>query len=227
MSRRVAVLRPEPGNAATCARARAAGLDVTALPLFVVEPLPWIPPDPAEHDALLLTSANSVRHAGAGLSAFARLPVLAVGAATADAARMAGLDVMMAGSHDAAALIADSGARWHRLLHLGGRETTIAAGGIVTRSILVYASVARPVDDAAIAGLAGAVPLLHSARAAATFAALADRAGLDRATMAVAAISDAVAVAAGAGWAAVAIAPAPTDAALIAAAARLAAKLAD
>lgn len=227
MSRRVAVLRPEPGNAATCARARAAGLDVTALPLFAVEPLSWTPPDPADHDALLLTSANSVRHAGPGLGAFATLPVLAVGAATADAAQAAGLDVMMTGSSDAAALIAGAGARWHRLLHLGGQETGIVVGGTVTRSIPVYASVAQPIDDAAIAGLAGGVLLLHSVRAAATFAALADRAGLDRTTMAVAAISDGVAAAAGAGWRAGAIAPAPTDTALIATAACLVAKLAD
>lgn len=216
MTRRVAVLRPEPGNAATCARVVAAGLAVIALPLFVVEPLPWTPPDPAGFDGLLLTSANSAAMAGPGLRVLSALPVLAVGTATARASAAAGLDVMMTGTSDAAALIAEAAARgFCSLLHLGGRETTVSASGIVARSVPVYASVARDVGDSAVAALAGSVALLHSARAAQRLAMLLDRSGIARKDVDLVAISHAVAQAAGSAWRSVAVAPAPTDAAII------------
>ena len=83
--KRLAVLRPEPGARATVERARAMGLDAFAMPLFKVEAVAWDVPDPNEFDALLLTSANAVRHGGAGLRRVLDSPVHAVGEATADA----------------------------------------------------------------------------------------------------------------------------------------------
>ena len=219
MTRAVVVLRPEPGNAATVARCRAAGLEVVALPLFTVVPLDWGVPDPAAFDALLLTSANAVRHAGPGLASLRALPVLAVGSATARAAAEAGLGVTLTGISDAAAVVAEAAAAGtRRALHLGGRETTVAAAGIVARSIAVYASEPRDVDLTALAQLAGSTALLHSARAGAWFGTLIDKAGLARRSIAIAAISPAVAAAAGDGWAGLAVASTPDDAALIAAA---------
>jgi uroporphyrinogen-III synthase len=207
-----AVLRPEPGNAATAARLAAAGFgDVLRLPLFAVRPVAWTAPDGA--DALVLTSANAVRHAGAGLAGLRHLPVLAVGAATAAAARAAGLTVAWTGQGDASAL-AEPLRRHARPLHLAGREHR-ALPGVETR--VVYASAAVAPEAGALAACAGRVALLHSARAAAAFAGLVDRAGIR-----VAALSEVVAAAAGPGWAAVAIAAAPTDAALVAAARALA-----
>ena len=50
---RVLVLRPEPGNAETCARLRARGIDAVGMPLFAVVPVDWTCPDPAAFDALL------------------------------------------------------------------------------------------------------------------------------------------------------------------------------
>ncbi|OYY79582.1 MAG: uroporphyrinogen-III synthase [Sphingomonas sp. 28-62-20] len=223
MSRRVAVLRPEPGNATTCARARAIGFDVVALPLFAIEALPWTPPDATDHDALLLTSANTLRMGGSGLRAFRSLPVFAVGAATGDAARTAGFDVMATGTRDAAALLDHAaGLGIARALHLGGAETTIRVGGPVGRSIAVYRSVPRVLAPDALAVLGGSVALLHSPRAAHQLGTLLDASGIARATIAIATLSDAVAAVAGAGWASVAIAATPTDAALLAAAQRLA-----
>lgn len=216
MTLRVAVLRPEPGNAATCARVAAHGLEVVALPMFAVAAIDWTPPDPRDHDALLLTSANTVRTAGEGLGRFAHLPVLAVGEATAAAARAAGLDVKMAGAGDAASLIAAiSEEPFSHVLHLGGRETTVRIGTVVTRSIAVYASDPVPIDAATLRRLAGCVALLHSARAAARLGALLDNAAIDRSDLTIAAISAAVAEAAGIGWRSVAIATAPNDAALL------------
>ena len=62
---KVVVLRPEPGASATLARAKAAGIDAVAIPLFEVVPVAWDAPDPSSVDALLLTSANAARHGGA------------------------------------------------------------------------------------------------------------------------------------------------------------------
>lgn len=211
-----AVLRPEPGNSATAARLRALGHRVVQLPLFEVAPLGWSPPDPAGFDALLLTSANAVRHAGPGLAELEALPVLAVGAATAAAARAAGLTVAITGTADAAALI--GAAQGHaRLLHLSGQETTVSGDERVAQAIPVYASNPRTVTATELQTLAGTTALLHSARAAQLLGDLVDAAGIDRATIALAALSPAVAAAAGDGWARIAIAAAPTDSALIAA----------
>ena len=119
MTRLLAVLRPEPGNAATAARIEALGLRAIRLPLFAVRALDWIRPDPATHDALVLTSANAIRFGGAGLAVIRHLPVLAVGPKTAEIARAAGFDVMAVGDGDAAALIALAEARGiDRALHL-------------------------------------------------------------------------------------------------------------
>ena len=57
------ILRPQPGADETAARARTLGLEPVVAPLFTIRPLAWEPPDPAEFDAVLLTSANAARHA--------------------------------------------------------------------------------------------------------------------------------------------------------------------
>ncbi|MBA3879088.1 MAG: uroporphyrinogen-III synthase [Sphingobium sp.] len=219
MTRRFAVLRPEPGNAATRARLRAGGHDAIALPLFEIVGLPWTPPDPADFDALVLTSANAVRAAGPALAAFTQLPTFAVGAATARAATAAGMTLAATGDDDAEALIAAAArAGVARALHLGGRETRVVATGIVAASIAVYGSDPLPVDHAALAAIIGATALVHSPRAAERLRALVDEHGLGRGTIAIAALSPAVARAAGSGWARVSIARQPSDVALIEAA---------
>ena len=93
MTRPIAVLRPEPGNAATVTRVTAAGWRAIALPLFVVRPLAWTAPDPSDFDGVLFTSANAVRHGGEELSQLTGLPAFAVGENSAQAARGAGFDV--------------------------------------------------------------------------------------------------------------------------------------
>ena len=211
------VLRPEPGNAATAARLARSGIAVRCCPLFIVRPIAWSPPDPRRYDALLLTSANAIRHAGAGLSDVAGVPVLAVGEATARAASAAGLAIALVGTSDAATLVAEARSTGsQRLLHLSGRDHgTLPAVDQIT----VYASDLRPVVAEEVAAWRGHVALLHSPRAARRLAALVDEDG--RAGMAIAALSPAVAKAAGTGWAAVHIAPTPTDPALIATATQL------
>ena len=218
MSDTLAVLRPEPGNTATSERIEALGFRVIRLPLFGIRALEWTPPDPADHDALLLTSASAIRFGGPGLAVLQHLPVLAVGPTTAQIARAAGFDVLAAGDVDAAALIALAAARGiSRALHLAGRHRTLEAGGPVSRIIPVYASEDAPISEAQIESLRGSVALLHSARAARRLGALADQHGVPRSSIGIAALSLAVAAAAGPGWSAIATATAPTEAALIAA----------
>jgi len=215
VTRRIAVLRPEPGNAATVARVTAAGWQAIALPLFAVRPLAWSAPDPADFDAVLFTSANAARHGGAALASLRGLPAFAVGENSAQAARAAGFDVKAAGGGDAAAIIAQARSLGHaRLLHLGGQERAVDLPG----AIAVYAGDPLPIDGADVAGLAGAVALLHSARAARRLAELVDSAGMARDALALVAISPAVAEAAGTGWRAAATAAIPRDDAMIAAA---------
>lgn len=218
--RPLAVLRPEPGNKATCERIRAGGGIPLALPLFIVRPLEWRAPPAERFDALFLTSANAVRHGGVGLETYRGLPVFAVGEATAAAARMAGLTVAAVGTRDAAELAGRARAHGvRRALRLAGHDRATIDRSGVAETIAVYASEARTPTPAEIAALAGSVALLHSPRAAARLAALVP----DRSTVRLAAISPATLAAAGPGWATADVAAVPDDAALIATAFALAA----
>lgn len=223
MSRAIAVLRPEPGNAATSAAIEALGLTAIRLPLFEIHAIDWTPPEVSRFDALFLTSANAARHAGPGLTGLRSLPVHAVGDATASAAREAGLQVVAAGDRDGAAMVAAAAANGvGRALLLGGRDRALGSDPIIAEAIAVYASDPVDVGGQALDQLAGSVVLVHSPRAARRVADLVDRAGIDRRTMRLAAISAAAADAAGDGWERIAAAASPDDTALIALARALA-----
>ena len=218
------VLRPEPGAAATAARARELGLEVILAPLFAIRTIaPDLSTASAPPDALLLTSANAARSMGelSAPNAFAHLPIYAVGDATAAAARQAGFAHVIAGSGDAAAIVAQAAADGvRRLLHLAGRDHRAVLHPALTidRAIVYAADPVRFLPPHARAALAWpAVALVHSPRAAQHLAELVP----DRERHAIAAISRAAAEAAGQGWRTIAVAPVPTDAALLAVAARL------
>lgn len=214
MSRPIAVLRPEPGNAATAAAVEARGHTAIRLPLFEVRSVGWRAPDPASFDALLLTSANAVRHAGPALAGLADLQVWAVGRATASAAEGAGLRVAGIGDTDGAALLDQAAqAGVNAALHLTGREHTLRQGGIIARLIPVYDSAALSVAPGRLTALAESVALVQSPRAGARLAELVPAA--DRAKVAIAAISLRAAAAAGKGWRQAGVPSAPDTAALI------------
>ena len=216
------VLRPEPGAAATLARAVAAGWQAIAAPIFNIVPVAWEAPDPADHDALMLTSANAARQAGDKLGLYRHLPVYAVGEATAVAAIDAGLADVRAGSDDVTALVrlmAKDGIA--RPLHLAGRDHRVPADASVTmtRRIVYAADPVTELPSAARAALGrDAIALIHSPRASSIFSALLGAAGIDSFAISIAAISDAAAIG---HWKNVAIAATPDDSALLAAAARL------
>lgn len=219
------VLRPEPGAAATVRRAEARGFKAIAAPLFAIEPVAWVPPAPEDHDALFVTSANAARAAGSALARFRGLPAYAVGAATAAALHTAGFADVIVGARDAGSLIALLRADGRRApLHLAGEDfRAFDDAGVTLVRVTVYRTrlVGALPDEAARALRGGAVALLHSPRAAASFAALVEGAGLSRDAIPIVTISAAAAAAAGCGWGACAIAAAPDDEALLAAAAAL------
>jgi uroporphyrinogen-III synthase len=215
MTRPVLILRPRPGADATAARATGRGLRAIVAPLFRIVQRSWTMPE-RPFDALLLTSANAARALDDRVDRARR--VYAVGATTAEAARTAGFESVIAGPGRIEQLIpmilADGiGA----LLHLAGEDrTAFDPAGLRIETRIVYAAESVPLPPAFADALdEGAVALLHSARAARRFRELA---GADHR---IAAISEAVRAAAGEGWAAVAVAEEPTDDALLAAAALL------
>jgi len=207
--RKLLLLRPEPGLSATAARARSMGLEVITCPLFRVEPVEWSAPNPADYDALLLTSANAVRHGGRGLTALTSLPVHAVGAATAAAARDAGFQIETTGSGSAAELRATLPASL-RLLHLAGEDRRGVENGHQIDVRLVYRS--APIETPALPPLDGLIAAVHSPRAGARLAELADRRG----KTAIAAISATAAEACGSGWERIEVAERPDDSSLLA-----------
>ncbi len=213
--RRVLVLRPEPGASATVERARAMGLDALAAPLFAVEPVAWEALEQASFDGLLLTSANAVRCAGEQLGQFRGLKAYAVGEATADAARDAGLDIAATGDSGVDRLLGSIEGEL-KLLHLCGedRREPLDSRQRIT-AIAVYRS--QPVDAPDLGQVVGSIAIVHSPRAGRRLAELVD----DRAKTAIVAISSAAAEAVGDGWQCVQVAESPSDEAMLALAARL------
>lgn len=204
------IVRPEPGASASAARAQALGLEVVVRPLFAVQPVAWAVPEGA-FDGLVITSANAVRHGGAGLAAVRHLPVHAVGEATAEAARDAGFAVASVGTAGAEELAAQLPPG--NYLHLCGKAHKPLPG---TVAVAVYDAAA--VDPApTFDDLAAAAIAVHSPRAGQRLAeAIADRARFD-----IVAISPNVAAAVGGGWRAITYVSTPDDGALLALAARL------
>ena len=216
------IIRPQPGNDASAKRARDAGFDVIQFPFFEVRGSAWQAPDPSGYDALLITSANAIRHAGPELGAVRHLPVHAVGVRSADEARQAGLKVDSEGTGDATqALQAAADAGHNRLLWLAGedRQQLVLPVRMTVDQRVVYASAPiKPDISMAEAVRSSDIIALHSARAAVRLGSLLNQWALDRANFTIACFSQAIADAAGSGWRAVAIADRPEDSALLSAA---------
>ena len=223
MSLPVIAIRPEPGCAATLAAARDMGLAVEGWPLFAVRPVGWDSPPPDSFDALLLGSANALRHGGPQLANFRGKRAYAVGAATAAAARAAGLEVAATGSGGLQALL-DREPLPPRLLRLAGAEHVplIPPAGSEIATRIVYESAALPLPLRVSERLAeGALVLLHSAAAARHFAGECERLSIPRVAIALAALGPRIAEEAGLGWRAVRWPSRTCDAALLALAAKM------
>ena len=221
------ILRPEPGLGQSLDAARAMGLEAWGFQLFEIAPRAWQAPPADSFDALLIGSANAIHQAGPQLRAYAGKRAYCVGAATAAAARHAGLDVAGVGTGGLQAVLDTIPAPAH-LLRLAG-EAHVPLGpapGIAITTRILYASQPLVLPDGlarllATAALGRVVVALHSAEAARHFAAECDRLGLARGHIACVVIGPRVGLALGEGWAEVATAPRPDDASLLALAAQL------
>lgn len=200
--RRALILRPEPGAGRTAQAVARLGLEAVVHPLFAPQALEWTAPVAGNFDALLMTSAHAARLAGPALTAYRKLPVYAVGSATAAALQAQGFDRVVTGDGDASAIAARIATDGHRaVLHLAG--TTVApmeAGPLHVTRIAVYSMTSLPPDPALLRdAVPGSVLLVHSPRVGERLAAqvpMAARAGLH-----IVAISPAALAACGTGWA--------------------------
>ena len=223
MKRRLLVVRPQPGNAATLAAAKALGLAAVGEPLFRIVATRWTPPALEDFDAVLIGSANVLRHGGEALTGCASLPAYVVGKSTAEAARKAGFEVVATGSgglQDLVARLGQDGRK--RVLRLAGAEHVslrIAPNTVIATAVLYEAQPLSMGSDCAALLRDGAVVLLHSTAAARHFASECKRLAIHRNAISLACLGPRIAAAAGAGWASVASAERPDDTALLALAA--------
>ena len=143
---RLLVTRPAPDNARTAAALMAHGHDVVLSPLLHIETVAGIDLGVSPYAAVLITSANGARAIAAHLrrGELLKLPMLAVGRSSAEAAREAGFaDVTSAegDADDLARLAAErfSGVK-SPLLYLAGEDRSgeLAAPGLTIRTVIAY-----------------------------------------------------------------------------------------
>jgi uroporphyrinogen-III synthase len=185
---RLLVTRPEPDNERTATALRALGHEVMLAPLLHIEAIdadlgagPWA--------AILLTSANAARaimaHPRRG--ELLRLPVVAIGRSSAEAARAAGFADVVSADGDGRDLARLAAARFAGsrlpLLYLAGEDRArdvageLAAQGLTVRTVVVYraaSAAALPPDVLALLRQGRIDGVLHfSRRSAETYVACA------------------------------------------------------
>lgn len=210
------VIRPEPGCSATLSAARDLGLEAHGFALFAVGPVAWDVPDAADFDGLLAGSANVFRHGGEGIARLTALPVHAVGAATAEAARAAGFRVAQVGEGGLQVLAARLAPG--NYLRLAGEDHVPLdpAKGARIESRIVYAARAVPMPSALVRLLAApCVVALHSGEAARHFTTECEMHGVDRKQISLVVLAPRIAEMAGRGWDDVFISEQRTDTAML------------
>ena len=211
----VLVTRPHPDDEATAAALRARGLEVVRAPMLRFEPVAFHDDLDANYGAVIVTSANALRGIEPHLagSRLLKLPLFAVGERTADAARAAGFDHVIAAPGDAAGLrdsvVASARAKELKkastLLYLAGADLARDLAGelgergfnVVTHTTYRMIPVSRLPRDACDAFAANRIEavLHYSRRSARAFLEAARAAGVEISALAVpqCCISDAVA----------------------------------
>jgi uroporphyrinogen-III synthase len=179
----VLVTRPEPDNEATAAVLRARGLEVLLSPVLRFEAVAFEIDPAARYGAVVVTSGNALRALAAhpARESLLKLAVFAVGRHTAEAARQAGFQDVVAAGGDAVALRAliiksvrtKPLAKGARILYLAAADRScdlageLGARGLAVVTATCYrmapvASLSREVCDAFAAHRISAV--LHFSR---------------------------------------------------------------
>ncbi len=189
---RALVTRPREDAEGIALQLARRGFEVLAEPLLRIEPLAGIAVPLCGAQAILATSANGVR-ALAAATAERRLPVLAVGDASARCARDLGFSTVSSAGGDADGLVALVKARLRpeagALIHAAGTAIAgdisgalAAAGYDVRRTVLYRAETAASLSTTLVTALREGtidLALFFSPRTAATFAHLAPLAGVE------------------------------------------------
>jgi uroporphyrinogen-III synthase len=191
---RLLVTRPEPDALSTAAALRALGHDVLLAPLLQFAPVANADLGTAPFAALLMTSANAARAIARHprLGELVRLPVLAVGDRSAEAAREAGFGHVASAAGGAVELarlaVVQFGGTTARLLYLAGEDRAahlagaLGAHGLTVHTVVVYRMAPAstlPPDVAAALSTWGVDGVLHySRRSAQTYLRCAEAAGL-------------------------------------------------
>lgn len=150
---RLLVTRPDPQGEQTVSILRARGHEVTAAPLLRIETLAT-DFGSGQWAAIAVTSANAICAIAAHerFPEISALPVFAVGARTAQAARAAGFAEVMSADGDAGdlvALVAQTLPPGHALLYLAGEDrasdlaAALAPRDISVQTVAVYRAVAE------------------------------------------------------------------------------------
>lgn len=193
------IVRPEPGNQATAEAARALGLSVIAAPLYSIIPVEFNIDLSISYDAILITSSNSIRTSLPVLKQLTHLPLLAVGKASAQAARKAGFETIITGDADGQALGTQAVKLGFRhVLHLvGDPYKPVRVEGLTCDERTAYRATELPLPPKLEVALQSpCVILAHSPRAARRLSELAGAKGASS----LIALSAQVAEAAGEGW---------------------------
>lgn len=200
------------------------GLAARTFPIFTIQPIAWDSVPRGDVDAVILGSANAVRHGGAQLAELRGLPAYCVGKTTAAAAQAAGFAVVRTGSGGLQQVLASLAPEHRRLLRLAGvsRVPLSLPPGVTMQTRAVYAAEAMPLSRNLQRTLESpAVVMLHSGEAASHFDALCAAANVARERISLATIGPRVTNLAGTGWGAIETAAQPSDTALLALAARM------
>lgn len=223
MTLRVAVTRALPDAEATAAKLRRLGAEPVVAPLLTIVPCGY-DTNVEDAQAIIFTSAAGVRAFPDAHNQRAR-PVLAVGEATAEAARDAGFVDVRSADGDVVKLAALAKGTLDpsdgKLIHIGGEHVAgdlsgeLVQAGFTIERRTAYAAVAVAALPANLHERLDIV-LFHSARAAETMA----RLGAPQAEARIAAcLSESVAkTAAQSAWKQIVVAPAPREDALLRAA---------
>lgn len=182
----ILVTRPHPDNEATARALRARGFAALLAPMLRFEPMPLSGNLAGNYGAIIVTSANALRAIEPQLaqSALLKLPLFAVGAHTASAARSLGFTMVISAGGDASALrdcvLGEKRLKKNSpLLYLAGADISrdlasdFAARGrdvmtVVTYRMAKLAHLPREALDAFAANAIGAV-LHYSQRSARAF----------------------------------------------------------
>jgi uroporphyrinogen-III synthase len=212
------LIRPEPACTATQQAAHDMGLAAHTFPMFQIIPQSYAAPDPGTIDALVLGSANALRHFGPAIDQYRNKPAYAVGETTANAARASGLNIIATGNGGLQNLLPLIHPDHRRLLRVTGANHVplTPPPHISITTVIAYASQPLAMPPALAQLLqSGAVIALHSAEAARHFAAECTRLHIPRNLHSLITLGPRISAAAATGWAALHHSETPTDKALL------------